>query len=43
MIIDNKGNLFEDRRKTKEDRRKNKIDAKGGRRVVERRKASNNK
>lgn len=41
MIVDNKGNLFEDRRKNKEDRRKNTIDSKGGRRVEDRRKASN--
>ena len=38
MIIDKKGNLFEDRRK--EDRRKNTFDANGGRRKEDRRKST---
>ena len=38
MIVDDKGNVFENRRKNKEDRRRNPIDATGGRRVSERRK-----
>ncbi len=40
MIVDGKGNLFEDRRKVKEDRRKTTIDATGGRRQGERRKST---
>ncbi len=38
MIVDGKGNLFEDRRKNS-NRRKSEYDEKGGRRGVERRKA----
>ena len=41
MIVDKKGNLFEDRRKNKEDRRKVEIDKTGGRRKVDRRKEDN--
>ena len=48
MIVDGKGNLFENRRKNKEDRRKNKedrrkveIDATGGRRKKQRRTENN--
>ena len=40
MIVDNNGNVFEDRRKENSDRRKNKVDATGGRRQGERRKAT---
>ena len=40
MIVDGKGNLFENRRKNKEDRRKNEIDVPGGRRKEDRRKSS---
>ena len=40
MIVDEKGNLFEDRRKSKEDRRKNEVDVSGGRRKEDRRKLS---
>jgi hypothetical protein len=40
MIVDEKGNLFENRRKSKEDRRKNEIDVSGGRRKEDRRKSS---
>ena len=40
MIVDGKGNLFENRRKNKEDRRKNEIDVSGGRRKEDRRKSS---
>jgi len=40
MIVDNKGNVFENRRKENSDRRKNKIDATGGRRQGERRKST---
>lgn len=40
MIVDGKGNLFEDRRKNKEDRRKNEIDVSGGRRKEDRRKSN---
>lgn len=39
MIVDGKGNVFEDRRKSKEDRRKVEIDTTGGRRINDRRKA----
>ena len=38
MIVDGKGNLFENRRKSKDDRRKNEIDVSGGRRKEDRRK-----
>lgn len=38
MIVDGKGQIFEDRRKKSEDRRKNEFDAKGGRRGEDRRK-----
>ena len=38
MIIDGKGNIFEDRRKQNNDRRQNEFDAKGGRRGTDRRK-----
>ena len=38
MIVDDKGNVFEDRRKNKDDIRKNIADARGGEKVVERRK-----
>lgn len=41
MIVDKKGNLFEDRRKNKEDRRKVEIDKTGGRRKEDRRKEEN--
>ena len=41
MVIDKKGNLFEDRRKEKEDRRKNTVDIKGGRREKIRRENDN--
>ena len=41
MIVDKKGNLFEDRRKNNEDRRKVKIDKTGGRRKEDRRKEGN--
>lgn len=37
MIVDKKGNLFEDRRKT--ERRKSEIEVEGGKRKSERRKA----
>lgn len=39
MIIDSKGNMFEDRRKKSNDRRQNDCDVKGGRRGTDRRKA----
>lgn len=39
MIIDGKGNIFEDRRKSKDNRRKTECDAEGGRRKNDRRKA----
>lgn len=39
MIVDGKGNLFEDRRKPKDNRRKTECDVEGGRRKVDRRKA----
>ena len=42
MIVDDKGNVFEDRRKARCDRRKNTVDATGGRRQGERRKAVDN-
>ncbi len=38
MIVDDKGNVFEDRRKNKDNRRKTPIDTTGGRRVGDRRK-----
>ncbi len=38
MIVDGKGNLFENRRKANSDRRKNTVDTTGGRRKGERRK-----
>ena len=41
MIVDKKGNLFEDRRKNKTDRRKVEIDKTGGRRKTDRRKEEN--
>ena len=41
MIVDKKGNLFEDRRKNRTDRRKVEIDKTGGRRKDERRKENN--
>lgn len=40
MIVDDKGNVFENRRKNKEDRRQNKVDSIGGRRNADRRKPS---
>ena len=40
MVVDKKGNLFEDRRKAKEDRRKNTLDIAGGRRKKDRRKTT---
>ena len=40
MIVDKKGNLFEDRRKRKEDRRKVDFDKTGGRRKNDRRDAT---
>lgn len=39
MIVDKKGNMFEDRRKQTGDRRQNDCDVKGGRRGTDRRKA----
>ncbi len=39
MIVDSKGNMFEDRRKKKNDRRQVECDVKGGRRGTDRRKA----
>ena len=39
MIVDSKGNMFEDRRK-KNDRRQTECDVKGGRRETDRRKAA---
>ena len=39
MIVDGNGNMFEDRRKKRDDRRKNEVDATGGRRNTDRRKA----
>lgn len=41
MIVDKKGKLFEDRRKSKEDRRKNTVDSEGGRRRISRRQENN--
>ncbi len=41
MIVDGKGNMFEDRRKKVNDRRQNVIDTTGGRRSEDRRKESN--
>ena len=41
MIVDKKGNLFEDRRKNKDERRKVEIDKTGGRRKEDRRKEDN--
>jgi len=38
MIVDDKGNVFEDRRKNKEGRRRNTVDTTGGRRTGDRRK-----
>ena len=43
MIVDGKGNLFENRRKACSDRRKNTIDAEGGRRKADRRANSSSK
>ncbi len=40
MIVDGKGNLFEDRRTSKTNRRKNDCDVEGGRRKTDRRKAA---
>ncbi len=40
MIVDGKGDIFENRREKKGDRRKNTIDATGGRRKEERRKVN---
>lgn len=40
MIVDSKGNMFENRRKERTDRRKNDIDTTGGRRQNDRRKAA---
>ena len=40
MIVDSKGNMFENRRKENGDRRKNKIDSTGGRRKGDRRMAA---
>ncbi len=40
MIVDGKGNVFENRRKENSERRKNKVDATGGRRQGERRKST---
>ncbi|MCI9038921.1 MAG: hypothetical protein HFJ29_03480 [Clostridia bacterium] len=37
MIVDDKGNVFENRRKTEKDRRTNTIDTTGGRRKKDRR------
>ena len=39
MIVDGKGNVFEDRRKQTAERRKNDFDTTGGRRNKDRRKA----
>lgn len=40
MIVDGKGNLFENRRKANSDRRKNTKEATGGRRKADRRVAN---
>ena len=38
MIVDGKGNMFENRRQNKDDRRQNKVNVKEERRVSDRRK-----